>query len=224
VGNIGTGAATGIRVYEDIPALLNDFSVPVLAKPPGAVDSSTATGGANGQGFLDVNSFSLLPTESSTVVYTAVVSDSAADKDVIDNVVFATHSQSISPSQTNSSVTVSVPTGPIIISNTTNNTTNNVPTNNTTNNTANNTTNNTVNNTTNNTTNNQLAETTTNTAGTQTTSTNTQTTNVNSLTQPVVVPTVGADPSLIALGGSSVASLIVGAGYYLKRRRQKKRR
>ncbi len=168
IGNVGQAAATGIKVVEDIPVLLEQFSVPVLAKPTGSIDDSTATGGAFGNGYLDVNSFTLAPTESSTIVYTVVVSDDAKDNEQIDNVVTATHSQSKEPLKATASVTVSVPAGPVVVAAPTTPQTTSAP------------------------------------------------------TQPVVVPQVGVDPSLIALGGSGAASMLVGAGYYLSRRRKKK--
>ncbi len=214
LSNSGNATATGIKVVEDIPAKLEQFSVPVIGKPAGAVDNSTATGGANGTGYLDVNSFSVLPAGSTSIVYTVVVANSATDKEQIDNVATATYAQSPNSLQASAQVVISVSAGPVVIPDqppvdtqpnpTPTSTPDSTPL--------------------------SQAPTATTSPSSTASSTNTSTSSTTASgakvattpTQAVVVPQVGVDPSLIALGGSGVTSVLVGAGYYLSRKRKKK--
>lgn len=222
--NTGQATATGIKVTEDIPLKLEQFSVPIIATPPGAVDDSTATGGANGNGYLDVNNFSLLPTASTTIVYSVVVSTSAQDKEVIDNVATAVYTQNPTPLQSSAQVIVSVAASPVVIPDEPPGPSSSplppsspgpasgqpvidagspaTPT------------------TVADNTGSPSSKTTNPSSGFTTNNPTTGTIATTTPTQAVVVPEVGGDPSLIALGGSGAVSLLVGAGYYLRKKRK----
>ena len=65
--NTGNVALTNIPVTLDIPAGFTGFTV--MSTPGGSVDASTATGGINGNGYIDVSGISLAIGQSRTIVY-----------------------------------------------------------------------------------------------------------------------------------------------------------
>ena len=76
--------ALNVSVTDDIPALVNSFTVGTI--PPGAVDNSTGAGtGANGTGFLDVSGFTVSANSSVTITFDVVVAGSANPGDIISN-------------------------------------------------------------------------------------------------------------------------------------------
>lgn len=92
VSNTGLGAASGVRVTDDVGKYLDKFTV--TATPAGSTNaSSPAPAGANGTGHLDVSGFSLSPAASATITYTVVVASSAPDATKIANVAVASDDQ-----------------------------------------------------------------------------------------------------------------------------------
>ncbi|HEY4126465.1 MAG TPA: CshA/CshB family fibrillar adhesin-related protein [Gammaproteobacteria bacterium] len=76
-------AAVGASVTDDVPPNLSGFSV--VSIPSGATDSSTNTGGANGDGRLNITGITVPANGSVTIVFTAQVASGTADCTTIDN-------------------------------------------------------------------------------------------------------------------------------------------
>ncbi len=76
--------ATGVRVTDDIPVLINNFTV--ISLPPGSTDASTGVGtGANGTGFLDVTGIAVAAGGTAALVFEVTISGAANPGDVIAN-------------------------------------------------------------------------------------------------------------------------------------------
>ena len=83
-------AAPGVRVTDDIPANVSNFSVVTL--PAGAVNSSTGAGtGADGTGFLDVSNITVPANGSVTVVFDVRVASGTPPGATIDNTATVTN-------------------------------------------------------------------------------------------------------------------------------------
>ncbi len=89
----GQIAATGVSVLDDLAANLSDLAI--VSIPPGATDSSTGSGGANGTGRVNVTGITVPVGGSVTIVFDATVSVDAVPGDTVSN-----------------SATVTNPTGP----------------------------------------------------------------------------------------------------------------
>ncbi|HEY1774411.1 MAG TPA: CshA/CshB family fibrillar adhesin-related protein [Gammaproteobacteria bacterium] len=76
-------AAVGASVVDDVPANLSNFTV--VSFPSGATNSSTGTGGANGDGQLNITGINVPANGSVTVVFTAKVATGTANCTEIDN-------------------------------------------------------------------------------------------------------------------------------------------
>lgn len=87
VENIGAADAPGVRVQDNVGPYLEQFNVTAI--PSGATDTSTATGGTNGTGYLNVGGFDLEPSKTGAISYTAVVASTAPDGQTIPNVAVA---------------------------------------------------------------------------------------------------------------------------------------
>ena len=77
-------AASGVRVTDELPAGTTGFAV--VSLPAGAIDLSSATGGANGAGRLDIGGISVAPGGSATIVFDLRIAASLAPGSTIDNV------------------------------------------------------------------------------------------------------------------------------------------
>ena len=83
-------AAPGVRVTDDIPANVSNFSVVTL--PAGAVNNSTGAGtGADGTGFLDVSNITVPANGSVTVVFDVRVASGTPPGATIDNTAVITN-------------------------------------------------------------------------------------------------------------------------------------
>ena len=83
-------AAPGVRVTDDIPANVSNFSVVTL--PAGAVNNSTGAGtGADGTGFLDVSNITVPANGSVTVVFDVRVASGTPPGATIDNTATVTN-------------------------------------------------------------------------------------------------------------------------------------
>ena len=69
-------AASGVSVTDNIPANLTAFTV--LSVPPGATNSSTPAGGANGTGYLNITNISVPANGTRTIVFSVKVAPGAA--------------------------------------------------------------------------------------------------------------------------------------------------
>lgn len=85
----GGQQADNASVTDDIPAGVTNFTV--VSVPTGSVDVSTATGGANGTGYLHVTGITVPANGSVTIVYDVTVSATASPGDTIDNTATITN-------------------------------------------------------------------------------------------------------------------------------------
>lgn len=60
-------AAERVRVLDDMPALVGNVSI--VSIPPGAIDNSSTTGGANGTGFVDVSNINVPANGAVSIVF-----------------------------------------------------------------------------------------------------------------------------------------------------------
>ena len=81
--NAAAVAAVGASVIDDVPANLSGFTV--VSFPGGATNSSTGTGGANGNGQLNITGITVPANGSASVVFTAQVATGTANCTEIDN-------------------------------------------------------------------------------------------------------------------------------------------
>jgi uncharacterized repeat protein (TIGR01451 family) len=89
----GQIAATGVSVLDSLPANLSELAI--VSVPAGATDSSTASGGTNGTGQVNITGITVPVNGSVTIVFDATVSVDAVPGDTISN-----------------SATITNPTGP----------------------------------------------------------------------------------------------------------------
>ncbi|HSN18451.1 MAG TPA: hypothetical protein VLV87_09580 [Gammaproteobacteria bacterium] len=86
--------ASGISVTDDIPANLSGFtpsSVTVTGSSTVITNSSTATGGANGDGLLTISNITVPANGTVTIVFTAQVASGTANCTTIDNTATVTN-------------------------------------------------------------------------------------------------------------------------------------
>ncbi len=76
-------AASNVSVTDDIPADVTGFSV--VSAPAGSADASTASGGANGTGYLDVTGIAVPANGTATIVFDVTVAGGTAPGTAIDN-------------------------------------------------------------------------------------------------------------------------------------------
>lgn len=76
VDSSGLGTS-GIRLYDDMPAWIDSFTITSL--PAGAVSNSPSTGGANGKGYLDIQNIFAPANDSADIIFEVVVSSSAPE-------------------------------------------------------------------------------------------------------------------------------------------------
>lgn len=79
----GGAAATGASVLDDVPANVTNFSV--VAVPPGSINASTATGGANGNGLLSITGITVPANSSATISFDVRIPPAAGPGTPIDN-------------------------------------------------------------------------------------------------------------------------------------------
>ena len=101
-------AATNVRVTDDIPANVANFSV--VSTPAGSTDSSTGAGtGANNTGFLDINSFTVPANSSVTIVFDVDIASGTAGGTTIDNTANISRGGTTLASPAAPTITVQVP-------------------------------------------------------------------------------------------------------------------
>lgn len=87
--NTGNGTASGVAVTDDIPTGVTGFTV--VSKPSGSSDSSTATGGANGTGYLDITGVSVPVNGSVTIVFSVTIASADTSGQTINNTATITN-------------------------------------------------------------------------------------------------------------------------------------
>ncbi|MCK5916513.1 MAG: DUF11 domain-containing protein, partial [Deltaproteobacteria bacterium] len=73
----GADIANSVQVTDDIPANVTGFHV--TGTPTGSTDNSTAGGGANGNGYLDISNISVAANGSETITFEVTVSGAIGD-------------------------------------------------------------------------------------------------------------------------------------------------
>lgn len=98
-------AAVGASVTDDVPANLTNFTV--VSYPSGATNSSTSSGGANGDGQLNITGINVPANGSVTVVFTAQVKSGTANCTNIDNTAtITTPNGSVGATPSSSTITI----------------------------------------------------------------------------------------------------------------------
>lgn len=83
VTNSGPVEATGVSVTDDLPLFVE--SLQIITLPAGSTNNSTAIGGSNGNGFIDVSGFSVAAGATEDLVFDVIIGASAQPGDVISN-------------------------------------------------------------------------------------------------------------------------------------------
>jgi uncharacterized repeat protein (TIGR01451 family) len=88
INSTATATAYGVSVMDDIPANVNSFTV--VSIPALATDASTATGGTNGTGYLNVTGITVPPSSSVTIIFNVSIDGSVPAGTNIDNMAMIT--------------------------------------------------------------------------------------------------------------------------------------